>query len=474
MPHDKATILVVDDNPTNLSVLVDYLDEAGFEVMVAENGDAALELLVYSQPDLILLDVMMPGQDGFEVCQRLKSQPTVADIPVIFMTALSDTADKVRGFQVGAVDYITKPIQHEEMLARVNSHLTIRKLQLQLRQANQQLEKRVAQRTAELAQANTNLAVANSELAQANADLQAEIDKRRAAYDSLNKINAAYSRFVPKEMLRLLNQQNIVNINLGDHRQMEMTIMFADIRSFTTLSEQMSVKENFNFVNAYFKRVSPIIRRYHGFVDKYIGDAIMALFPTRADEALQAAIAMFATLGEYNQTRNRPNRLPINIGIGLHRGQVMLGTVGEPERLEGTVISDAVNLAARLEGLTKLYGSLMVISESVLAGLDPAHPYEVRFLAKVKVRGKQQPVNVFEVLDGLPSPLKALRLKTRPDFEQGLARYYYQDFDEAIKYFVTVLTYDPQDKAAQLYQQQSAKFLKQGVPTDWLETDIDM
>jgi len=130
----SATILIVDDTPANLSVLVDTLSEAGYKLMVAEDGEDALAQTARAQPDLVLLDVMMPGVDGFETCRRLKAQPGTQDIPVIFMTALTDTAEKVRAFSAGAVDYITKPIQHEEALARISTHLTIRRLRHELQQ----------------------------------------------------------------------------------------------------------------------------------------------------------------------------------------------------------------------------------------------------------------------------------------------------------------------------------------------------
>ncbi|OQY48366.1 MAG: hybrid sensor histidine kinase/response regulator [Candidatus Parabeggiatoa sp. nov. 2] len=126
------TILIVDDIPANVSFLLEFLSHAGFKVLVAKEGKAALKKAEYAHPDLILLDVMMPGFSGFEVCKALKSNENTKDIPIIFMTALSDTVDKVKGFSLGAVDYITKPIQHEEVLARVTTHLKLRKLQQQL------------------------------------------------------------------------------------------------------------------------------------------------------------------------------------------------------------------------------------------------------------------------------------------------------------------------------------------------------
>ncbi len=139
MTNNKGAILVVDDNPVNLRLLMDYLEVTGFEVLAAENGEVMLELLHHVTPDIILLDVMMPGMDGFETCRCLKDDPKTKEIPVIFMTALSDTADKVRGFKIGAVDYITKPIQYEEVLARVETHLALQNMQKQLRHMNEKL-----------------------------------------------------------------------------------------------------------------------------------------------------------------------------------------------------------------------------------------------------------------------------------------------------------------------------------------------
>lgn len=143
---ERSIILIVDDNQTNLDVLFELLKNYGFKVLVAQDGESAIEQIQYIHPDLILLDIMMPGIDGFETCHRLKSDPPTQDIPIIFMSALSDTVDKVKGFQTGAVDYITKPFQHEEVLSRIQTHLTIRSLQKKLEQKN-----------AELAHLNQNL-----------------------------------------------------------------------------------------------------------------------------------------------------------------------------------------------------------------------------------------------------------------------------------------------------------------------------
>jgi DNA-binding response OmpR family regulator len=126
--HEKGVILIVDDTPTNLQMLFDFLEDSGLNVVVAEDGESAIEMAEYAPPDLILLDVLMPEMDGFETCRRLKTNQITQDIPVIFLTALSDKVDKVKGLKLGAVDYITKPLEHEEVLARVNIHLRLQNL----------------------------------------------------------------------------------------------------------------------------------------------------------------------------------------------------------------------------------------------------------------------------------------------------------------------------------------------------------
>ncbi|MFP4122166.1 ATP-binding protein [Coleofasciculus sp.] len=146
MDIEQGIILIVDDNPTNLGVLSDCLSGSGFEVWIAQDGESAIERVDYAHPDIILLDVLMPGIDGFETCRQLKANPSTQDIPVIFMTALSDTVDKVKGFELGAVDYITKPVQHEEVLARVRTHLTMRKLTQKLQQKNACLKQEILER----------------------------------------------------------------------------------------------------------------------------------------------------------------------------------------------------------------------------------------------------------------------------------------------------------------------------------------
>jgi adenylate cyclase len=281
-----------------------------------------------------------------------------------------------------------------------------------------------------------------------------------ASKSELEKIAAASARFVPREFLRFLKIESIVDARLGDSVQAEMTIMFADIRSFTSLSESMSPQQNFDFINSYLSRVGPVIRQYNGFIDKYIGDGIMALFPNRAEDAVQAAIEMQHQVKTYNIHRQNSGYQPISLGIGLHTGTLMLGTIGEAERMESTVISDAVNLASRVEGLTKLYGVGIVASVQTLCRLDDPQHYKCRFLDRVQVKGKQTPVGVFEIYDGDADTMIQLKAQTQTYFEQGIFLYYQQQFAQARRMFRRVLQVNKSDQAASFYAERCGILMK--------------
>jgi adenylate cyclase len=276
----------------------------------------------------------------------------------------------------------------------------------------------------------------------------------------LERIAAASARFVPREFLKFLKRESIVDARLGDAVQAEMTIMFADIRSFTSLSESMSPQENFEFLNSYLSRVGPVIRQYDGFIDKYIGDGIMALFPNSAEDAVQAAIEMQQQVKIYNKHRENSGYKPISIGIGLHTGSLMLGTIGEAERMESTVISDAVNLASRVEGLTKLYGVGIVASVQTLCRIDDPQHYKCRFLDRVQVKGKQTPVAVFEIYDGDSDIMIELKTQTQTYFEQGIFFHYQQQFAQAKQMFLRVLQVNKEDKAAIFYAERCDMLIK--------------
>ncbi|HNC00027.1 MAG TPA: adenylate/guanylate cyclase domain-containing protein, partial [Leptospiraceae bacterium] len=263
------------------------------------------------------------------------------------------------------------------------------------------------------------------------------------------------------------DKENITEVRLGDSVQQNMSILFSDIRSFTTISESMSPKDNFGFLNSYLKVTGPVIRKNKGFIDKYIGDAIMALFPDSASDAVNAGIEMLDEVHKLNVKRKEWGRLPIQIGIGIHTGAPMLGIIGEEKRFEFTVISDAVNLASRIEGLTKAYSASILISEDTLAALQNPDKYIYRMVDKVKVKGKNNPVIIYEILNGNSERIINLKLSTKKKFEEGVELYLEEKFDDASILFKEILKIDPKDTAVSLYLERAKYYSVHGVPLNW-------
>jgi len=220
---------------------------------------------------------------------------------------------------------------------------------------------------------------------------------KEEALETQTRMAASFSRFVPHEFLEMLARESIVDVQLGDQVMREMTVLFSDIRSFTAMSEKLTPKETIDFLNIFFGRIAPVIRAHGGFVDKYIGDAVMALFPARPDDAFDAALAMNAELDDLNGRRREDGLGTISIGIGIHTGALVLGTIGEKDRLETTVIADAVNTASRIEGLNKELGTSILASRDCVNRLSDPSRYRLRDIGPVKIRGKEEPVHCFEI-----------------------------------------------------------------------------
>ncbi|MEG4632904.1 ATP-binding protein [Microcoleus sp. AR_TQ3_B6] len=410
---ERLKILVVDDEPINIHVIINSLSIEKYEITQASNGLEALNLIESGfKPDLILLDVMMPQMTGYEVCLEVRKKYSPLEMPILMLTAKNQTTDLVEAFNLEANDYVTKPFIKKELLARINTQIR------------------------------------------------------------LAKLSAAYARFVPHDFLTLLEKPSIIEVKLGENQERDMTVLFADIRSFTALSENMTPPENFAFINTYLGKISPAIRRNNGFIDKYIGDAVMALFPRSSSDGVRAAIDMQKEVKIYNQQRQKNGLFPIAIGIGLHAGNLMLGTIGERERMESTVIADAVNLASRLEGLTKVYGAGIIVSGAIIERLDDPKKYNYRFVDRVTVKGKRNAVSVFEVYDTETEQSIVLKQQTAEVFQEALNFYYQQKFVAAQKVFQNILQINPDDRVAMLYFKRSRKYRMYGAPDGWSGVEI--
>jgi class 3 adenylate cyclase len=279
------------------------------------------------------------------------------------------------------------------------------------------------------------------------------------ANSNLLLLNRTFEKFVPKESIGLLSKKSLSDLRLGDHVEKRMTVLFSDIRSFTTLSEKMTPEDNFKFINSFLGEMGPVIRKNNGFIDKYIGDAIMAIFE-REEDALLAGIEMLTTLTSYNEkNRNSETRPPIKIGIGVHTGDMMFGTVGEHNRMDSTVISDAVNLASRVESSTKDYGISMLITEDLLLSIKSQDKLKIRYIDKINVKGKNIPVKIYEVYNSEPDPIIQLKDKIKPLYEKGLELFYENNFSDCASILEDASQIFPDDKPLQILQEKNLKGL---------------
>lgn len=300
-----------------------------------------------------------------------------------------------------------------------------------------------------------------------------KLEKERAEISSLKEkvlILNSISRFVPKQFIKILDKEDVSYLNLGDSKQVNMSVLFADIRGFTSLSENMNAEDTFKFINSYLKRMGPVIQKYNGFIDKFIGDAIMALFASPVENAIEAAIEMRHTLGNYNERRKSKGFIPIEIGIGINTGLLMMGAVGSQDRLDSTVIGDAVNLASRVESLTKFYGVRVLITDILLQNienLENLERYDFREIDSVIVKGKTKPIVLYEIFNAEPEEIRLAKKKILIDFTKGLALYKSGSFLEAKKVFENILKICPWDKPTELYITRCEKYISSPPPSNW-------
>ena len=286
-------------------------------------------------------------------------------------------------------------------------------------------------------------------------------DLKSLAIQQQVRVTEAYQRFVPSQLVRDLGKKSILDVHLGDQVEVERSILFSDIRDFTTISEDMTPQQTFALINDYLGRMGPIVRNQSGYIDKFMGDGLMALFHRSASDAVTAAIKMQHDLLEYNRVATNTGQPLIDIGVGVNTGKMMLGTLGEAGRMEGSVISDAVNLAARLEGLTKLYQTGVLISEETYLALNK-ETFSVRLIDQVAVKGKKKSVMVYEILDADSDEIRILKQSDLQNFEKGFKLYQTQNIKKALGLFENIVANNPDDGVANLYLDRCTKLLETG------------
>lgn len=406
--HKKLKILVVDDEPVNRRVLENHLKVAGYHVVEANNGKEALKLLEGELSyNLVLLDIMMPEMSGYEVCEIIRKRYLPSELPVVLLTAKNRVSELVNGFNAGANDYLTKPFSKNELLSRIKTHI------------------------------------------------------------NLNTIHRATNKFVPSEFIKSIGRDSITEVELGDHTEKNIAVLFSDIREYTTIAEGMTPEQNFKFVNSYMGKMGPIIHKNQGFINQYLGDGIMALFPRNAEDALNSAIAMQRIIRIYNRDRVNENKIPISIGIGIHTGPLVMGIIGDTKRNDTAIISDTVNAASRVEGITKHYGANIIISNESLQTITKKEDFNLRYMGKVKVKGKDKIIEIFECFDGDNEDNIELKKATFPEFKVGMQYFEELKFSKASAKFDDVLEINPNDLVSEYFSKKSKYYAIDGVPKDW-------
>lgn len=263
-------------------------------------------------------------------------------------------------------------------------------------------------------------------------------------------LHRSYARFVPKEILELLLKRDITEIVLGDHIEFDAAILFADIRGFTSLAERLSPERIFQLLNAYLGAVSPLIKAWGGVIDKIMGDGIMAFFPHSAEESLMAALDIQEALAQFNQETCQPEfGLCLEVGIGLHIGPCILGTLGEADRMNTTVVSDAVNVASRIEGLTKEYRCPVLISQDIFQRSYFSEDVVFRFVDSVKLKGKEEPTSLYEARSR--RSLAPADLQFIDQFERAAFAYHEGRTDLARDHFEALQKARPNDASTLIY-----------------------
>ncbi|MCR8633800.1 adenylate/guanylate cyclase domain-containing protein [Paenibacillus radicis (ex Xue et al. 2023)] len=283
----------------------------------------------------------------------------------------------------------------------------------------------------------------------------------------VTRVSEAYYRFVPQQFLKYLDKDSILEVRLGDQVEQEMSILIVNIRSFYLLSKKLTPEENFNFINSFLNRFGPYVRNHDGLINKYAGAGFMALFPNAVEQALLSCIGMRKELDLYNVHRAHSGYRPIDIGIGLHKGPLRLGIIGEEQRLEGNVISDDVNLANELERLTEPLGASILVSDFIIQSLSDRSIFQYRSLGLIRVEGKEEPLQVFDVYHGESDTARALKEKTKALFEQAVVLYQVGRFYDAREAFVQVIKINRQDKAAKLYFYLCDEYFQNGTTEEW-------
>jgi class 3 adenylate cyclase len=307
----------------------------------------------------------------------------------------------------------------------------------------------------------TTLALQSSAAIESALLYEKNLREAKEREEAMRLVYEATGKFVPYEFIGSLGHNVITDVRLGDQVEKIVTVLFSDIRDYTSLSEQMSPEENFKFVCSFNERMGPAIRKHNGFINQYLGDAIMAIFPRNAQDALLAAIDMQKEVQDLNKIRAVKNQTPIQIGVGMHTGPLIMGITGDEHRMDATTISDTVNIASRLESLTKHYSVSVILSDSSLKQIEQKDGFHLRSLGLVQLKGKREAVEIHECFNASTDIEK--KINTLAVFNEGVSLFLSKSFQEANLAFKQVVDTDPGDYTAKFFYRNTKKIIDEGV-----------
>lgn len=314
----------------------------------------------------------------------------------------------------------------------------------------------------------TTLALQSSSAVESALLYEQNIREAREREEAMRSVYEITGKFVPYEFIGSLGHQFITDVKLGDQVEKIVTVLFSDIRDYTTLSEKMTPEENFRFVCSFNERMGPVIRRNRGFINQYLGDAIMAIFPGNAADALRAAVDMQKALQELNEERGRDNQPPIQIGLGMHTGPLIMGITGDQDRLDATTIADTVNTASRLESLTKYYKTGIIISDASLQQMEDPSIFQLRDLGLVQLKGKLEPIRIHECFSGNPFEELQSKLSTLALFNEAMFYYVSKSFEKARNAFQEVIDIHPSDRTAVFFYNKASQLISNVNAENWI------
>lgn len=281
------------------------------------------------------------------------------------------------------------------------------------------------------------------------------------------RLNNAYFRFVPQQFLKVLGKTNMAQVRLGEQQNRRMTVLVCQMRNFAAFSAGLTTEENFRFINSFLKTFGPVIREFGGFTSRYLGPGMLALFPNDAASALKAAIKLRTTLEQYNEQRRQREYEPVEIGIAIHTGDVMLGIIGEEQRMEGSVVSHHVDLTLDLEWLSARLGAFVLLTGDTMRSFRPQVIGQFRRLGVIQIDDEHPPQELFDCYEGDPEPIRRLKHETKAQFEAAVAAFEQGRFYDAREGFVAIVKRNRYDLAAKLYFYESDRLCQEGADEAW-------